>query len=128
MSTGGGASPEAVRRHQRASELFLEACQRPLAERERFVRAACGSDEELRAEVLALLARDEEAGHAEFLEEPASFAASASRERSIADGGTRSAGDTLPLAEALPGAVVRRRLAWALLVVALIVIAALLPD
>ncbi|HPF70000.1 MAG TPA: serine/threonine-protein kinase [Candidatus Krumholzibacteria bacterium] len=38
--------------------IFLEACERPVAEREAYAAAACGDDEALRREVLSLLEAD----------------------------------------------------------------------
>ena len=43
-----GAGDEVLRR-QRALALLADALERPPAERQTFVRVACGSDEELRA-------------------------------------------------------------------------------
>jgi TolB-like protein/tetratricopeptide (TPR) repeat protein/predicted Ser/Thr protein kinase len=53
----------------RAKALFLEALERPESEREAFIAAASGGDEELRAEVSSLLASEKAA--AGFCETPA---------------------------------------------------------
>ncbi|MGH9853117.1 MAG: hypothetical protein ACREBD_25040, partial [Blastocatellia bacterium] len=54
-------------RWQRVEELFLTAVDRPAAEREAYLTRVCGGDEELRREVLSLLARDTTE---EFIEKP----------------------------------------------------------
>jgi Tfp pilus assembly protein PilF len=46
--------------HDRAKNLFLDALDRPAAERRAFLTAACGGDDELRREVESLLAFHEE--------------------------------------------------------------------
>jgi serine/threonine protein kinase len=52
----------------RASELYHAALERPAGERDAFLLDACGGDEELRAEVVSLLAyKDEPTG---FMERP----------------------------------------------------------
>jgi TolB-like protein/Flp pilus assembly protein TadD len=62
-----------VTRWARIEELFHAALERVPAERESFLREACGGDEELRREVLSLLA--EEKGARRLMEEPAADAA-----------------------------------------------------
>jgi serine/threonine-protein kinase len=59
-------TPERWREIERVCHLALE---RESADRAAFIRAACGGDEPLRAEVESLLACREQAGH--FLEAPA---------------------------------------------------------
>ena len=48
-------------RFHEVEELFLAALEQPPSQRERFVRDACGTDEDLRAGVMAMLATDEAA-------------------------------------------------------------------
>jgi serine/threonine protein kinase len=57
----------------RVEELFHAARERPATEREAFLQEACGGDEELRREVLSLLAHEAEAEP--LMEEPAAGAA-----------------------------------------------------
>jgi serine/threonine protein kinase/tetratricopeptide (TPR) repeat protein len=45
-----------TRRHSQIKKLFLEACERPRAEREAFIGQACGDDPDLAQEVESLLA------------------------------------------------------------------------
>ncbi len=59
--------------HASAMEAFLEAMDRPAAERDAFVEEACGGDEPLRARVLALIHSLDGAG--EFLADPGGDAA-----------------------------------------------------
>ena len=47
-------------RHQKVSELFLEACKLKAEERAEFLERACAGEAELRAEVESLLAHDDE--------------------------------------------------------------------
>jgi len=54
-------------RWRRVEELFLTVADRPAAEREAYLTRVCGGDEELRREVLSLLARDTTE---EFIERP----------------------------------------------------------
>ncbi|MGH9841172.1 MAG: tetratricopeptide repeat protein [Blastocatellia bacterium] len=54
-------------RWQRVEELFLTVADRPAAEREAYLTRVCGGDEELRHEVLSLLARDTTE---DFIEKP----------------------------------------------------------
>ncbi len=54
-------------RWQRVEELFLTVADRPAAEREAYLTRVCGGDEELRHEVLSLLARDT---NEDFIEKP----------------------------------------------------------
>jgi serine/threonine-protein kinase len=54
-------------RWQRVEELFLTVADRPAAEREAYLTRVCGGDEELRREVLSLLARDTTE---DFIEKP----------------------------------------------------------
>jgi len=56
-------------RWQRVSELFGAALDRPAEDREAFLRASCGGDDELRREVESLVAAQERAGG--FLSSPA---------------------------------------------------------
>ena len=56
------------KRHDRVSELFLLARERPSQERAPFLAESCRGDPELRAEVESLLAEEERAGG--FLEQP----------------------------------------------------------
>ena len=55
---------------QRAAELFHKICELPFSEQSAALDQACGNDEELRQEVLGLLAADRQAG-GEFLNRPA---------------------------------------------------------
>lgn len=59
-------------RWQRIEDLFRAAVERPETERESFLAEACGGDEELRGEVLTLLANDTTE---DFIEEPIAGAA-----------------------------------------------------
>jgi serine/threonine protein kinase len=54
-------------RWQRVEELFLTVADRPAAEREAYLTRVCGGDEELRRELLSLLARDT---NEDFIEKP----------------------------------------------------------
>ncbi|MGH9853116.1 MAG: tetratricopeptide repeat protein [Blastocatellia bacterium] len=54
-------------RWRRVEELFLTVADRPAAEREAYLTRVCGGDEELRHEVLSLLARDT---NEDFIEKP----------------------------------------------------------
>ncbi|HMY76644.1 MAG TPA: hypothetical protein PLQ88_32795, partial [Blastocatellia bacterium] len=56
-----------LQRWQRVEELFLTAVERPAAERESYLTRVCGDDDELRCEVLELLARDTAQ---DFLQQP----------------------------------------------------------
>src|SRR5262245_22601826 len=53
----------------RVEELYYSVLLRPVEERSRFLREACGPDENLRREVESLLAYDAKAG--QFMETPA---------------------------------------------------------
>ncbi len=59
----------APERHQKVSELFVEACKRKPEERAAFLDGACADDPTLKAEVETMLAADAKAPA--FLEEPA---------------------------------------------------------
>jgi serine/threonine protein kinase len=80
---------------RRVKEIFHEALALPESERERFVAAACGGDDRLRAEVERLLAANEEAG--EFLASPSG----GDRDRSA--GGAREGEPPAAGAEEGPG-------------------------
>ena len=60
---------DSVARWASVQEIFHTALERTGAERDRFLREACGNDRVLRAEVDSLLLADEEAGA--FAERPA---------------------------------------------------------
>ena len=60
-------------RWKQINEVLLSALDREVAERSRFIKGASGSDEELRREVVSLLASYEQAG--DFLEDPVTEAA-----------------------------------------------------
>ncbi len=49
-------------RHDRISQVFLQACEQPEADRRAFVEDACADDDDLRREVLDLLSHDEPTG------------------------------------------------------------------
>jgi hypothetical protein len=57
----------------RVEELFHAARERPADEREAYLREVCAGDEELRHEVLSLLAQEKDAE--QLMEEPAAGAA-----------------------------------------------------
>lgn len=68
--SGQGASePAASERWQRVKTIFLEALDRPEAERCAIIEGACGGDADLRKEVASLLESDQSAGS--FCETPA---------------------------------------------------------
>ena len=60
--------------HQRAKDLFLEALDRPKADRAAFLTEACAGDADLRREVESLLAFHEESGPSDSETDVASFA------------------------------------------------------
>ncbi|HVP72969.1 MAG TPA: hypothetical protein VMS30_04475, partial [Phycisphaerales bacterium] len=53
--------PPAASRHQRVSDLFLEACELSPQQREAFLREQCGADHDLRLRVADLLKHDDSA-------------------------------------------------------------------
>src|SRR5262245_60797119 len=61
-----------LERWHRIEELFSTVVDRPVAEREAYLTRVCGGDEELRREVLSLLARD---ASEDFLQKPIAGAA-----------------------------------------------------
>lgn len=63
-------------RWRQLKELFGEVCERPPEKRRAFIDSACGGDEELRAELMALV--DSHAASAEFLKPPRRRAAAGS--------------------------------------------------
>src|SRR5687767_7664545 len=68
--SGQGASEQAAsERWRRVKTIFLEAVDRPDAERRAFIEAACGGDADLRQEIASLLESDQSAGS--FCETPA---------------------------------------------------------
>nr|MCU0636619.1 protein kinase [Gemmatimonadaceae bacterium] len=86
-------APDTVARAEhfrRVDALFDAALDRPTAQRDAFVRAACADDPVLLAEVQRLLAAHEQAGAGDFLATPAPHFAS-----TFFAGATLQAGDTL---------------------------------
>src|SRR5438045_2197505 len=63
-------------RWHRIEELFCTVVDRPAAEREAYLTQVCGGDEELRREVLSLLARDTDE---DFIQKPIAGVAHALR-------------------------------------------------
>ena len=59
--TGGEMMADAA--HKRVEELFQQAVDLPVEQREAFLEQACGSDEALKTELAALLAQSNDASH-----------------------------------------------------------------
>jgi serine/threonine protein kinase len=75
-----GEGPEIVGRQERIEALFAGALQKPMAERDAWLRQACGSDADLIREVGSLLSHHRD-------EEPESWAAAAAAELIATSGG-----------------------------------------
>ena len=56
--TQQGRRTVTTNRYEKAKDIFLEACDRPLEDHSRFLSQACGDDGELRREVEILLVHD----------------------------------------------------------------------